>query len=636
MKRAVSLLLCMIMLFTFAACDDKDTVTTGKGVITEFNVMGNDYDCIDDMPDWEGDKLDLSVWYGYGSNDPFIGKKSKDDKFRPEIERVTGVTFSEKNSFDNGGQTGDTKVAKMVATKKWPQIGLGIEASIVDNLIETDRLWNLEELIPKYMPNYMKIINSHEHIKAAYERRRQKGGMYSIAGFSSKAFKYYDPEYTPEKYSELIQPTDSRTWIWVRDDMLKEIYPHAKTQAEIKDIYVKNGKFEKEDLTDVVIHNQEEFRDLLVKLSDLNYTVNGRKVWPFYTHAGEDNWNLMTAFAPKLGGQGTSASCYVYFDGEKDELVNTLKEDWFKEQLRFYNGLIRDGLASKEALVDNRAAFDQKKQNGEYAILYGTDTPPTDEQLQSLGKNYSYRRVMIDASTDWNKFVGINTSSAVFAGYGIYIFKDGMTEAQVEHFLRFLDFFYSEAGMKFSNWGPRKAGLYEEDAEGNIRFTDEKYKAAMLNNGDTQILIDYGVTSFPPMRDFMARGGVNKYQPQLIYANYEEERNASDYKTQWNYAYFEPLPEFPSLDMSWDIWNFPLHVDGVSTFWNARKSTEDAMKRVFTATTDKEFETMYKDLIKVSEQNGYTDKTIKEMTKALKNRNGDKLFKALCDWELKD
>lgn len=636
MKKLVVLLLCLTMLASLAGCGDDKTTSTG-GKLTAVNELANDYENIDDMPDWTGDKLDLIVWYGYGSNETYIGKKAKDDKFRDEIERVTGVRLSENRSFDNGGSTGDAKVAKLVSTNNWPHIGIGIENSIAQSLIESDMLYDLTELIPKYMPNYWNIISSSPEIKAQWDRSMVDGKTYSLKRFSENALQYTDPEYSAEKYASIIQPEDSREWFWIRDDILKEIYPNAKTQAEIQNIYMKNGSFQKEDLTDVTIKSKEEFRELLEKIDALGYKENGRKVWPFYTHTGEDNWDLMSVLAVPLAGKGaidSQVSCFSYYDGETDEMKNTMKEDWFKDMMKFFNDLVIDGLASKEALVDSKANFEQKKLNGEYAIIYGNAAPPTDEQLKGAGKDYSYRRVMIDVPCDYNKYVRHNTKKNAFANYNMYFFKANLSEKQLEHAMRFMDFFYSDAGMKLANWGPKKAGLYTEDKDGNLKYTDEDFKNAMLYNGDQQVLIDYGVYSFPRIDYFMVPGGINKYQPELYYDNYDEERQLSGYKKHWNYGYFEPLPDFPMVDFGWSIWNFPMHVSGADRFWDARQSIEDAMKTVFTATNDKEFNKYYKNMLSVAETNGFTDDCLKEMTKVLKERNGD-IYKELKNWKTK-
>ena len=185
--------------------------------------------------------------------------------------------------------------------------------------------------------------------------------------------------------------------------------------------------------------------------------------------------------------------------------------------------------------------------------------------------------------------------------------------------------------MKFVHWGPKKAGLYEEDENGNMKYTDEKFKSAKVYDGDKQVYVDYGLLSFPRIDLFMGNDGINKYNPKLIYGEYEEERVASNYKKMWNYSYFEPLPNFPALDFQWQIWNFPKYSDGIKKFWNARQATEDAMKTVFTATNDEEFEKYYQNMLSVMKTNGYDDATLDDMTNIVKEENKD-LYDELKNW----
>lgn len=634
MKRIIALVMCLIFVLSFAACGKKDTKTSA-GLPVNVNELGNEYSTIDDMPDWTGDKLELTVWYGYGSNETYIGKTSKEDKFRDEIERVTGVRISETKSFDNGGSTGDTKIAKMVSTGNWPHIGMGLEDSIAESLIEEDMLYDLTELIPKYMPNYSKILDSHEAFRTQWDYAQNEKGDYAIKRFHKRAFQFYDPDYSIEKYSKLLQPEDSREWLWVRDDILKMIYPEAKTQAEIKEIYMKNGKFTEEDMKDVTIKSMEEFRELLEKINALNIKEGGRKVWPFFTHAGEDNWDLLSMFGPTLAGTGVRSgmiSNFSYYDGKKDEMVSTAEQEWFKELCWFFNELVIDGLASKEALVDNRTAFDQKKTNGEYAIFYGNMIPPTDEQLKAAGKNFSYRKVMLDIPADYDTFVRRDNSKKVFDNYNMYFFKS-MDETQLEQTLRFIDFFYSEAGMKFANWGPKKAGLYEEDEDGNMRYTDKMFEAAQLYDGDQQVYIDYGIYSWPRIDYFIVPDGLNKYQPELVYGD-SAEKMETDWSKHWNYSYVEPLPSFPYTHFGWDIYNFGSRSDNINAFWNARQSSEDAIKKLFTASNRKEFDKYYDAMLKKIRSNGLDEAGVKDMNRVVKEQCGD-TYDELKKWKTK-
>ena len=76
MKRVVALLMCFVFVLSFASCGEKETKTSA-GLPVNVNELGNEYDTIDDMPDWTGNKLELVVWYGYGSNETYIGKTAR-------------------------------------------------------------------------------------------------------------------------------------------------------------------------------------------------------------------------------------------------------------------------------------------------------------------------------------------------------------------------------------------------------------------------------------------------------------------------------------------------------------------------------------------------------------------------------
>ncbi len=590
---------------------------------------------IDELPDWTGPELDLSAWYCYGTNNMAIGRFKTNDKFQAEMKRVSGISLSEKTSFDNGGESCDNKIAKMVSTKAWPHVAVGLENSVLQMLVDGDKLYDLTDLIPKYMPNYMSYINSDEYVKATFDKKTQYNGRkYTWLGLGKAMYRYTDPDYTEKKYAPISPVKNSRGSFWIRDDILKKLHPETKTLAEQKEIYMQNGAFTKEEITDFTIKSIDEFRQLLEDINSLNITENGRKVWPFYTHEGTDNWSLLAMMNCLMGvGANARNSYFVYYDTVEKQLKNPVKADWFKEYVKFCNQLYRDGLASEEALIDTRAVFEQKKNNGEYAILYGLAVPPSQEVLEAGGKDYSYRKVYIDIPIDHSRFIDVNTES-LFSNYGLSFFKDMLSETEVEQILRFLDFFYTDAGMKFAQWGPEKSGLYKENPDGTLVYTDKEFESAMLYDGDDTVMFDYGYKSFPVISEFI--GGTlshfNKYNPKIMYANYEKERIPSNYASMFNFGYVDPYPDYPHVDVSWDIWNLTGKVDGAMKMWSARQVIEDALKTTLAAKTDEDFEQCYAKLIEIEERNGYDDACFEEMNKVYKEINGGNLD-ALEQWK---
>ena len=118
------------------------------------NELANTVEDSSDLPDWEGKKLDLRMWYGSGTSSLKRNNKPTEDVVIPEIFRVTGVKFSE-DSFDNGGELMDAKIGKIIAGNDWPDIVMNPERAVLDKMIAGDMVYDLTELIPKYCPNLM-------------------------------------------------------------------------------------------------------------------------------------------------------------------------------------------------------------------------------------------------------------------------------------------------------------------------------------------------------------------------------------------------------------------------------------------------------------------------------------------------
>ena len=287
-------------------------------------------------------------------------------------------------------------------------------------------------------------------------------------------------------------------------------------------------------------------------------------------------------------------------------------------------------MASEEALIDNKAAFDQKKNNGEYAILYGLNAPPTQDVLAAGGKDYAYRKVFVTIPTDTERFGNARSINIGADLVGMVFFKNMLNESQLEQILRAIDFGYTDAGMKFAQWGPEKSGLYEVKEDGSFIFTDEKFETAIAYDGDQDVLYDYGYSSFPPIAVLAGnvKGRLNKFHEQMVYQPIKDANRAPEnYMTKFKYSYAEPNEELPILDFMWHIYNFTADVEGIKTLWSARQGAEDAFTHCLAAKTDEEFEKAFEELIAFEERNGYTDEALEEANKVFIEKNGGDISK---------
>lgn len=623
MKKISALILSFVLISSMiSGCKDKE-VSTSAELPFKLNEVATQVDDTSEIKDWSGAQKKLIYWFCQGTGAPTIGKKTKDTTVSDELTRISGISWDEEMSFDNNGDNGDTKISKIIASNTWPDVAYNLDKNLVVKLSQNDKIWDLTDLIPKYMTNFMKVVNYSENSKKAFENFKIDGKNWYIPKASVYATeRAFDDDFSPEKYAVVDTPEDSRGWIWVRDDILKKIYPDAKTLAEIEQTYLEKGEFTEEDYKDATIKSIDEFREFLVKIRDLNVTENGRKVYPIYTHNGTDNWDILAVLNFMCGAvPSTQTNYFAYFDNGKKEIVRTADQPWFKDWMKFCVGLVQEGLASKEALVDNKAAFEQKKNNGEYAILYANVAPPTAEQLKSNGKDYAYRKVLVDIPADYSKFIKHNTTENYFTVESFTLFKTDniKTLSDVEQVLRYIDSFFADSVEKTLYWGPKTNPLYTGEGT-EMKYKDKLLEEDLVYNGANGKGADYGITAFPSLENFSYHG--MKVNPKVVYSA-SSERNAKQYLTKWNYSFVEPVANYPFLKTEWKLWNWTTQNDKLRKFWDARQSSEDAFKVVFTAKNDAEFEAHYKELLNVLDRNGLNADTIKEWNVQFKEDNKD-------------
>jgi len=556
-----------------------------------------------DLPDWKGKQLNLKVWFDQGTGGVFAGaRKYKDDIVTKEIARVTGVHIDLDNSFDNGGNsTGAVKMGMLAATNSWPD--LIVNGNELKSLVDNNKLYDLTDLLPKYAPNLMK--KTPKSLSTVWDKPyiSLDGKVYAIpASIYENALPILDPSLDPQ----LFPVSNQMGYIYVRDDILKQLYPQAKTMQEIEALYVKNGKFTKQDILDVPIKSEADFIKLLYDIKKLGIKEGNQEVSPFFTYSGQDNWSLMTALYGVLNGSnspGGENSYFTYWDKKTKKVEWGFKQPFFKELTKQMNVLLRDGIASKEALVDPYTTFQQKLNNGLYAVSYGY-LVPDNNALKKAGKPYQYRKVFLDIPFKNDQFVF--PSALPDSGTRIGIFKDSVKEEDLPQVLRWLDFLVSDAGEKLWFWGPKSAGLFEEK-DGKRVYKDKELEEQMVYGKPGTKAQQYGLKLSDQSNDdrsksdYISYTGKGKYYPPNWY---NKTINASEAVTFFDMMRVERSPSTDTLPPK--FYSF-LTVPEADKAWKARKAFEDALTKVLVAKNDDEFEKLFAEFLTAAEKNGYTD-----------------------------
>ena len=613
MKKLLALVLAVsLMAVVLSGCKKEQSVAISSNLL---KIDFSQYKDSEDIPDWDGEQLSIVKWV-QATNPNATTLKSfnlKDDPITKEIKRVTGVDYNLDESFDNAGSSFDAVVAKLIATNSFPHVAEGIPNVL--SLIENEYLWDIGDYVKEYAPTVYKMFGPESNTLYGdlWKRQEKKyGGVYELAIASSVAPMRQMAEagfidVTDEQLDAFCIPLSAYPTVSIREDILKKLYPDAHTNAELEAIFDKNGAFTEEEIFDVPLNSPQDFIDMLYKIRDMKLKDGSNDVYATFTHTGMDNWpacQQLGAMFGKVSALNPSASYFQYFDKNTNEIKSTIKQPWFKDMLKMYNKLIRDGVASEEAMVDTSNVCKEKLNNGNYIVCYGSYIP----NENALRDEFSYRKVYAKYKTDTENTLYVGNDYTTYNRYTF--FKNSLSEEQLVQVLRMFEFLVSDAGEKLCFWGTKSMGLYTEDADGNLQYKDETIKNEMINpeTYGNEHIISLGLE--PKAWPGRIVNYTSKYYPKFAYTE-----DVKTWDKMFNASFIDALETTPGMQPMIYSDAFLSQFEAAKNFWNARNGFEDAMIRVFAAGSDKEFEEKYAAMVSYAESKGLTDDFYRQATK---------------------
>jgi len=624
-------LFCILM--TFVICVgimtgcNKDVKSMLKLSGTDTSHLWNTVTDTSELPDWEGKKIQLTYWWAQNGGNIKRNKIATNDAVTDEIFRITGVKYDAEKSYDNNGASMVEKLGKLAAANDYPQIVEYFDKTEFTKMVNAGLVYDLTDLIPKYCPNTMLQFPKEKFPDVWSGINLVNGKMYQLpvnleTGYVGNLIDQADIK-DPNSLKMLnVAGPSSRGFIYVRDDILKMIFPSAKTKKELEKLMIaRKGAFSIEDYQDVQIKSPQEFYDFLYKIKNLGLKENGKEIYPIWSHGGTDNWSALTILSGMLYGYvtdyalGSGNSYFTYWDNNTNRLEVAFKQPWFKDILKTWNKLVNDDVASKESIIDNMSSFKEKLNSGLYAVTYGSSLPD-ETVLKNAGKTFGYRKVYLDIPPNYNKYTFIKRRTIHTS---IAILKPNVKEEDLPQILKFYDFMQSQAGRKLAVWGTKSAGLFEEDAAGNRKYKDKGLENDVLYQSGTGMDVMYNlVNSAWPGYPY---NSANINHP--IFSESEVLLKNANVNNFYNYAYIEPLKQINSIPWSLIDYSKDTRIPGIKKFWSARPGFEDALKKCFVAKTDQEFENLYNQMLQIAETNGLTDEVINELNNFYAQDNKD-------------
>lgn len=302
--------------------------------------------------------------------------------------------------------------------------------------------------------------------------------------------------------------------VYVRDDVLKAIFPETKTEAELRELWNANGgKLSYEEVTDIPIDSLDDLLDFFRKIKALNLKVGEKPVYAAHPQSSSSNvnslvWSLFSATGNFWTGTGERPT--------KDDVMTymPMTPEW-KEYLKFWNTAYNEGLLDPENFIQKDDQMNAKIINGEYAVVNWW-APIADARALSQKENrgYGYRFLPLFRGHQLNNKYQDDTWKPAnldgsFHGVGI---TTKVTDEDYAQILNWIDWNMSEEASELRTWGLPE---WSEGEGLNRRFKPE-YKA---------------------LEDWAVRG-VQSDGDGPSYGMYDVNTNASVNAVYWNHETF--------------------------------------------------------------------------------------------------
>ena len=303
-----------------------------------------------------------------------------------------------------------------------------------------DKLPNYARRVDDYGFGVDEIINSNAYIN--------DGKLWGLpVEFRADTF----PKLVEEGMREY--PNYGYYWVVIRDDILKMIYPDAKSEAELQDLYVENGgSLTIEDFTeDIPISNMDEMYDFLMQIKELDIKVGDKTVIPGALCSSSEGTGSLTNSLQTAVGLGWRWPL-IWTNPLEDSFYLRYSEEYYKPYIQWWNTLYNDGLIDPEIFIMKNDQYSAKAANGEYAV-FNTSIPGALTAARELGeeRGYGWRPFPVFYPVDMtilNNQVQYNSTRT----QQVFI-STKLQGEDLDTILTWLDYFMTEEADDVSAWG---------------------------------------------------------------------------------------------------------------------------------------------------------------------------------------
>ncbi len=376
------------------------------------------------------------------------------DYYNKIIVARTGVNATWDTSLGTAGKTADQAVAEWLAAGTTPEIisySAIFQESTWQKAMKEANLWRTWDAasIKKYLPNYVaRLAKYGVKLEDVLPFNEFEGkNVYIPMGFSFSQFPGL------KTLPEAKAPGQNYYSVGMKDDILKMIYPKARTEAELQALFAKQGSLSPKDITaDIPLKNTEDLYQYLKKVKALNLKVGDKPVIPAALSSqseslGSIDWSLRTI----IGYHWEWPIVFTNpptFEGSK---FLRWKDD-YGSYLRWWNKLYNEGLLDPEIFVMKNDQYFAKMINGEYAVAnFWMPIADARKKGQESTPKYGYR--FFPLFYGGIKDIFNNTVGYMSLGGSPLVITKKVKDADLAAVMKWVDWYFTEEHDLLSFWG---------------------------------------------------------------------------------------------------------------------------------------------------------------------------------------
>ncbi len=550
--------------------------------------------------------MEITVWVTQGSDyvPPVEATENYVGDWLKEKTRV-----SVKNTYGNGGGQWEGVLARLIAGNNFPELvacGGGQGPAHFAKIAEAEKIWELTpEMLQKYAPDIWNKVPEN-----MWERIKVDGKIYGIP-YNFPVDRRIDPNISDAEIEAAGKIyTNVGTSVWIRDDILKMLYPDALTYDEMLALLQEKGRPIGDEIYDVPLESTEDIIKLMRDIQALDLKVGSKTVYPF-GYAGADCWQPLALFGSQLMGY-VGHNYISSWDTQENKIIIPLLEDTVKQGALLQNQMLREKLIDPESLVHTDAQFKEKVTNGQYAmaIISAAGHPPyVNDAIAKAGKEFRYRPIYtkVPSLPDYQV-----TEQPLSWGDSVGILKT-VKEEDLPQILNWMNVQFTDEWDDIMRWGPKEAGLYTENEDGTRTFVNDDFNKKYIYHQETDLndedCCGLDTSSGPFIMKFKLN---SKYDPMIFngvqtFGMVPEDGGKFSPGSEHVIAPVEAPPS--------DVWAAEFaELDTVVKFWSSRSQWEDPFKLTLAAQSDAEFEQKWNSAVENMKSIVDVEKMADEMT----------------------